>query len=322
MNETAEEKDRRECLVNNNREASLSSLSASAIKEEATEEPTDELAAAAEAVAVSDPVVPAINPRDYDQWKKDTFEEVAEEDIERYMHACKLMIPVDQMSFIDGVVLVSILSKIGAVDLYNDDHLYIRLGCKYCYEARCCTIVVTSNHWLIRLDILNIRGAFGDPYDVPSGITRLDRLEHLTVCGFRSLPMELSTMPRLQIFHLHQFSDLLENNNNFPVFPVQMELKQSKVLELDECELEPSSSFLAWMVGNNNLPMLEKLEFIDMEEDAIDCVLDTLRTANNTDFQDNLKVLKMPWFYLNNNSRLEKIFWFDVLSRFPKAFFS
>ena len=107
----------------------------------------------------------------------------------RLMNICVDSHP-PEVVFIDWVVLVSILSQVEIVDLHDDDDDYRDLldhdGWEVNDDGRITTLSIGDKEDL-------------DPFDLPAGIARLERLTGLTLWNCRSLPAkELSNLPCLQ----------------------------------------------------------------------------------------------------------------------------
>jgi hypothetical protein len=80
----------------------------------------------------------------------------------------------------------------------------------------------------------------------------------------------------------------------------------------------PSTSpFFAWLT--KQLPMLANLHFLQMEDEAIDLMLDFLRSipSDNMSFRDTLECLTIVDCKLNEN-HFETI-WIDIVPKLPKV---
>jgi len=215
----------------------------------------------------------------------------------------------NNVAFIDWVVLVSVLSQAGIVDLDEMQEGIVDLHDK----EKDYRDLIYHDDWfydvdddgrIIELSIGNKEDL--DPLDVPAGIARLEKLTDIDVYNCRSLPVnELSRLPYLQALHLDGCSDLLEN------FPAQMELKYLKTLDLRISQFQSSSLFLPWMAGQ--LPNLERLVFRDMQKKETNFILDALRNLDVC-FQNSLKHFGMARCELNDN-QLETIL-FEIVPKF------
>ena len=146
-----------------------------------------------------------------------------------------------------------------------------------------------------------------DPFDLPAGAVRLERLTCLDIYDCRSLPVnEVSKLPHLEELRLRGCSDIFGN------FPAQMDLKYLKTFHLNDSQFQSSSPFLLWMVGQ--LPSLEIFEFLSMEKNETNCILDAIQNFDVC-LQTNLKEFWMIQCKLNDN-HLETIL-VEILPRFP-----
>lgn len=233
----------------------------------------------------------------------------------RLMTVCLNSIP-NKMDFVEGMILISILSQIGIVDLRDADlhtidltttetsNIIDSIDMSHTYE-------MDDNGRITRLNV-GTTWAGEDDFVMPAGIGRLQRLTHLEVSNCGSLPAkELSKLQYLQTLHFYQSFDILEN------FPAQMELKFLKELSVFYSDFQTSSPFLAWMV--KQLPSLERLTLWRVaslkEENGTDCILNALCTNNDVCFQDSLKRLLIRCGELDD-SHLETLLR-KVLPRFP-----
>ncbi|OEU06156.1 hypothetical protein FRACYDRAFT_256201 [Fragilariopsis cylindrus CCMP1102] len=214
--------------------------------------------------------------------------ETPEADRRKLISICLKSIP-NRMNFVECVTLVSILSKIGIVDINNianDQIDFVKEGQdgdKY-YIHYACDFTIDTDGRITELGIMHNES---DDYDLPAIIAFLERLTFLMLSNCRSIPAELSNLPHLEKLHLNIFSlDLLEN------FPIQMKLKNLKILRVNsDVPLPASSRFLKWMTSQ--LPNLETLEFEnDMENNDHLFIIDSLRT-NNVCFHKSLKHLAL-----------------------------
>ena len=92
---------------------------------------------------------------------------------------------------------------------------------------------------------------------------------------------------------------------------MQMELKYLKELYVKESHFRSSSPLPEWMT--KQLPNLEALIFIDIENNETSCILDALQN-HDVCFQEKLKEFEMPRCNLDDN-RLETIF-LEILPKF------
>jgi len=231
-----------------------------------------------------------------DRILRDVMTETPEEDRGRLLTVAIDSMP-DKVAFIDWIVVVSILSLIGIVNLHDDDVDYRDLADHH-------------NGWKYKVDddgrniSLIIFDEDLDPFDLPAGIVRLERLADLRLRNCRSLPAkELSCLLYLKALSLA----LLEN------IPAQMELKYLKTLYLTNSQVRPTSPFLPWMAGQL-LPSLEALYFYGAGEIETNYILDALRNLGVC-LQSNLEEFRIKRCELNDN-QLETLL-FEVLPRFP-----
>ena len=243
---------------------------------------------------------------------KDVLAEMAEEDIEEFMTICRKSIPKD-VNFIDGVILFSILSKLGCLPrlLRREGRptkdLYIDLNQNGIFHE------MNDDGRIIKLRIgifqLDEDREGHIPFVLPPDIARLEMLGDLEVYGCRSLPVkELSEFRYLHSLRLWACTDLVN------IFPVLMDLNHVKTLAIEGCPLQSSlSPFLAWMAGH--LPILENLIINDVGgPEGTDCILNALRDRNLC-CQKHLKRIEIQGSSIDD-SRLETLL-FDIIPRFP-----
>ena len=222
---------------------------------------------------------------------KDILNEISEEDRGRLTTLCINLIP-DNLDYIDGLILIIILSKIGTINLYDD----LSVNGPY------------STDKYGRITTLKLFNGHDNPkYDLPAIIGRLERLTDLTVCDCRSLPVELSNLLHLQSLSLRDCSDLIRN------FPVQMKLRHLKKLYVSyRYLLRTPASFFEWTVGK--LPNLEELKFNGIMN-GIE-FLDCLHTVDAVCFQDSIRCLGM--IFCNVDQKSFQDLWFTIRLKFPK----
>ena len=218
----------------------------------------------------------------------------------RLMNVCINCIP-DEMDFIDGVILVIILSKIGIVDL-KDKNLRIDFKDHSYWDAMTWSYVINDDNGRITELVVggHLYGGDGDiaTYDTPRCIVHLERLQDLCVIGnCRSLPIkELSKLAHLNALRIVRCLYLLNN------FPVQMNIRNLKTLDV-RCELS-GASFLKWMA--RHLQFLETLSLSELKGNKMDAFLNFLRTLGPS-FQSSLKILNIIDCKVNDG-HLETLF--------------
>ena len=205
-----------------------------------------------------------------DQSLKEIVSEIPKEHRGRFMTICVNSIP-DNVAFVDGMVVISILSKTELLDLddptieridfpINEDLDYYDWSCE----------IDNDDGRIVELCI--------DVHSLPADVGRLDRLKTLFVTNCRSLPtVALSKLPNLNDLTLISCQDLLNN------FPLQMELNRLTFFSIqgghhDDIQWRPSTPFLAWMAAK--LPNLEYLYFNCLNKKEIDCFLHKVRACN------------------------------------------
>ena len=224
---------------------------------------------------------------------------VPDEDRGRLMTVCIKCLPA-KIDFVDGEILVYILSQIRLVNLHDED-LNIDFQ-EHSNMANKRTLwwwfAMDGNGRITELQI-EVYGSWR-PFDLPAIIVRLGKLNHLDVRRCRSLPAkELSRLTHLNHLTLNRCSDLLEN------FPIDMNLNKLFSLTVSNCEFQSASSpFLKWMV--EKLPSLIGLHLWAMGENETDCILNRLCTTTDVCFQDSLKVLCIHNSNIDDN-RLETL---------------
>jgi len=225
-----------------------------------------------------------------EQSMKCILEEIPEEHRGRFTTICVNSIP-DEVSFVDGMVLILMLIQMGRFRL--DDSTIDRID----FNLEKVEDVYDSDddyesNWKYEIDLYDVHPKIDEdgriiafsigryfeqhrqiPYDLPSCIVHLDRLEYLFVIDCRSLPAEaLPKLPNLRTLELYfrDPSDLLNN------FPLQMELNQLKTLEICGGKFQPPAHFLEWMT--TNLPNLENLGFWHTEKKETERIIKALST--------------------------------------------
>ena len=231
---------------------------------------------------------------DRDRLLKDVLMELPEgEDKGRFVEMCIEKIP-DDVAFIDGVIVMSIVVRMKNIALALGVRAPIdpfEFGDGIGYE-------VDGNGRIIELSIESWArddGREGDDdlpglpdADMDFGFARLERLKAISIGPpFRFLPKDVSTLPHLEQLFFFDCSNLLNN------FPIQLELPHLKKLEVESCRLKPSSNFLAWMAEPQSLQNLETLDFLCMEKEDTERVLDGLCNLDGVGFQHNLKKINM-----------------------------
>jgi hypothetical protein len=233
----------------------------------------------------------------------------------------------NEVSSIDGAVMVSILSKTAdfVVDLHNIENDRTKFeksrNDSYSYDLFCisssisCDFTIDDDGRIIRL---SINGGRRERFALPEIIARLERLTDLTLGHCQSIPMELSNLPQLKALTLIHCSDLFDNS-----LPVQMVL--SKLKEFSICNYRSESTpmststststqLIAWM--SKQLPILEELGFFFLQKNRTDSVLNALSTVKYLCFQYTLKSLTMERCSIDQKSF--ETLWFDVRPKFPK----
>jgi len=268
---------------------------------------------------------------------RDLMAEVPEKDRGNLMTASINNIP-NEMDFVDGVILISILSKIGILNLSKENNTSID------FKQHNTRFVKEWENWKDRKDwddyedwldnqlvcalwqnepwtyhsdengrITLFTVANDAPYELPAHIGRLDRLERLGLAGnCLSIPVkELCKLERFQELFITGCSNLLSND-----FPVQMKLKHLKFLYLHNSQFQSTVSFLRWMAAH--FPSLEYLEILYMEENQTDIILDFLRGLDSASFKSNLKRLAMKCCHVNENHF--QALMLEVLPKFENLF--
>lgn len=247
---------------------------------------------------------------------RDVLAETAEEDRGRLMSVCVGNCPTN-VAFIDFVVVISILSRGGVINIERGANNNFNFGSNIGF----------GDGWLFltnedgRIRELNVGGYAEDEdgihdiasYCLPAGVTRLQQLDSLEVIGnCRSLPIaNLCSLPHLQELCLNRCSDLLEK------FPIGMTLPRLKRLYLRGCRLKEtaSSQLFAWMASQ--LPVLERLAFHYIKEMEPECILDALRSLEFP-FQNTLKRINFIGCPDLGDDHLALLF--RVVTKFPNFY--
>ena len=220
-----------------------------------------------------------------DRVLRDVMTETSEENRGRLLTIAMDNMPHAKYSFIDWVIVVSILSQVGIVDLHDEEEDYNDL--------------LDRDDWGYRIDLdgrvtrFDIRTSANDPFDLPAIVGRLKILTILILWHCRSLPAKkLSILSQLETVYLGWCSDL---PNNFPIWlPI------------------PILVTVPHMDDRATIPSLEILQFGGFEKNETNCILDALQNID-TSFHESLKHFKMTSYELND-SHLETL----VLEILPK----
>jgi hypothetical protein len=250
-------------------------------------------------------VLKAVSQRD--RVLRDITVEIPEDDRGKFLTICHNSIP-EKVAFIDGAVVMLILIKVGLVDLNDveNDRIDFDVSHMWSYE------IDTDDG---RIKSLTIRGNDNlDQYELPTIVCHLTRLFELCLHCCEKLPVELSKLPCLEKLELVRSSDIFDDN-----FPSEMVLKELKILTFKYCQFpQPHTSpFFVWLT--KQLPLLAALHFLHMEDDAIDPILDVLRStpSDNISFRDTLECLTIAECKLDEN-HFETI-WIDIVPKLPKV---
>jgi len=222
---------------------------------------------------------------------REVLADVTEEDRGKFMNVCFKGIPTE-INFTEKVVLIYVLSKMNMLELNNSEN-----NCIIFYEANespslkgeynCFVgdrgIPRRTNSWCMNFTIDPNEGRITkliipcNDTDLPTVISRLERLKDLRIWNCRSIPAELSNLQQLEKLTLADSSEcrsLPVELSNLPYlekltlkdcseqffdnFPIQMKLQHLKVLHVDS-NLPLSSPLFTWMT--KKLPNLEVLDF-------------------------------------------------------------
>ncbi|OEU07433.1 hypothetical protein FRACYDRAFT_251238 [Fragilariopsis cylindrus CCMP1102] len=232
-----------------------------------------------------------------DSQLRNVLSDTPEADRGKLISVCLKSIP-NRMNFIEGVTFVSVLSKMGVVDINNIANDQIDFendgqdSDKYCIRDTWCDCTIDTDGRITELDIMHDDE---HEYDLPAIIALFERLTCLTLYNCRSLPVELSNLPHLENLYLYSIDlDLLEN------FPIQMKLKNLKELCVDrDSSLPVPSQFLKWM--RTQLPSLEVLRYCTNGKTDVSFIIDSLRT-NDVCFYNSLKHLELHGCLMEQDS--------------------
>jgi hypothetical protein len=247
-----------------------------------------------------------------EQIVKDVMSEIPKRDRGKLMAIAINRTLDTKISFVDCLVLFSLMVKTGHADVDKPKHFEFELS-RFGYSCSQIDFKIDVDGRITKLDY----GAYElEPHHFPAGIGRLERLTVLYIYKFLSLPgKELSSLRHLQTLSLNKCYD------DFYFFPVDMKLDKLKRLEVDWCDFKSSSSlFFTWM--SKQISNLEHLVFDDMEEKPMDIVLDVLR-GNDFSFQNKLKSISIHGIFfhdgnkaVNGNHLLETLM-VEIVPKFP-----
>jgi hypothetical protein len=205
-----------------------------------------------------------------------------------------------RMDFIDTLVLISILSKMGCL-IINDmdprandndiefvcdeEGLVNAVGVNF--DSSCtCTCILDGDGRIAMLEFRRLRNGV---FELPSIASRLQRLTFIRVYGAGSLSSEvLSNLPQLETLQLIYCSPDLFNN-----FPIQMKLRHLKKLLVSFFQIESvSSPFFTWMTSQ--LPSVEDIGFeCAKDKKTANAILESFSSIEDVCFKDSLKVLSL-----------------------------
>ncbi|OEU12619.1 hypothetical protein FRACYDRAFT_243872 [Fragilariopsis cylindrus CCMP1102] len=220
-----------------------------------------------------------------DSLLSNVLSDTPEADRGKLISVCLKSIP-NRMNFVECVTFVSVMSKLGFMDINNiaNDQIDFRSSCgfKYYICGDSCGFTIDTDGRITELQIIRGDDDLGHDYDLPAIIALLQRLTCLSLHSCRSIPAELSNLPHLEELYLYDCSfNPIEN------FPIQMKLKNLKKLyaRLDS-SLPLPSQFVKWMT--TQLPSLEVLEYSTKRKNDASFIINSLRT-NDVFFHNTLK---------------------------------
>ena len=239
-----------------------------------------------------------------DSQLRNVLSETPEADRGKLISVCLKSIP-NRMNFVECVTLVSVLSKMGFVDINNiaNDQInfvnYSQDGDPYCIRDTLYSICSASCDFTIDTDG-HIKGLYITPddeheHDLSAFLAFPERLTGINQYKYRSIPAELSNLPHLEKLHLNIWSLYL-----LDYFPVQMKLPNLKELVVDMGSVQIASSrFLTWMT--TQLPSLEVLEYSTERKNDVTVIIDSLRTSDLC-FHNSLKRLTLGCCFMEQES--------------------
>jgi hypothetical protein len=212
-----------------------------------------------------------------------------------------------EMDFIDALVFISVLSKMGCLIINDMDLNDNQIKVVYDKEGRVNAVEVNSCHSCActfdddgRITMLEFRDWKHRAFELPSIASRLQRLTFISMCGAGSITSEgLSNLPQLETLQLCCCPPDLFNH-----FPIQMKLRHLKKLLVlcPQSQIESvSSPFFTWMTSQ--LPSVEDIGFEYAEDQkTANAILESLSSVEDICFKDCLKVLSLKNCQVDENS--------------------
>jgi len=209
-----------------------------------------------------------------------------------------------EMDFIDALVFISILSKMGCLIIndmdLNDNQIKVvydkegHVNAVEVHSYSSCTCTFDGDG---RIAMLEFHRWKNRTFELPSIASRLQRLTFISVCGAGSISSEgLSNLPQLETLQLCCCPPDLFNH-----FPIQMKLRYLKKLTVFNCQIESvSSPFFTWMTSQ--LPSVEDIGFEYAEDKkTANATLEYFSSVEDVCFKDSLKILSLNGCQVDEN---------------------
>ena len=156
------------------------------------------------------------------------------------------------------------------------------------------TTTAELRHWSWEVNLNGDTEGDIDPFNLPAGIVRLERLEVLVAIKCRFIPVDLCNLPHLK--YVPELYSMFISRKNLPV---GMELQQVESLGFSECQCHRSSAFFTMISGFVPSLIALLLSFVE-EDDEINFILGAHGTTDLR-FRENLKSLEISYCKLNDS---------------------
>ena len=179
-----------------------------------------------------------------DRILRNLMAETVEGDIGKLMKVCLNSIP-NEVSFIDGAIVISAMSKIGLIDNFHnieddtfrvtrcDDNVYAMKR----IPGNTCIFTTNNDGRIISLNLENCWGTDNKGYVLPAIISSLEKMTELRLGICRSLPLELSNMPQLKTLRFFDSRILLSD------FPGQLKTTRIQTIAISHMDNTTTAEF-------------------------------------------------------------------------------